>query len=102
MTRPWTKKKETNHRVEIEWHRVSRYREASRQCDEEADMLNDLFKEHKNFDDCSAFTNYDEVDVCVFCNNEYEEMIDEDTNEPVCANCGKGAKEAMLEKLKDG
>ena len=95
-SRPWTEKSKVNYRIEVEGKGYGylyrqKLTEGQRQeciCDD----LNEFFKQHK---DCpfEAYVNADEIDVCHFCKQPYEEYED------VCANCGKGSKELMLEKL---
>lgn len=100
IVRPWTKMSHINFRVEVESNSHNRraYKDDEKYLDAIAGDLNDMFSDHHK---CpfSAFVNYDEVSVCRFCKVPYEEIIDEDSHEPVCAACGKGAKEAMLERL---
>jgi hypothetical protein len=99
MERAWTKKKKINYRVEVS-RRSFRGRDPEDICEEIAEDLNTLFQEHKDFDTHRAEINYDEIDVCFFCDEPYEEDTDV-KGEPYCAICGKGPKEMMLEKLKD-
>ncbi len=98
MSRPWTKNIKTNFRIELEWRG---YGSIKREEDYKyvVNDLNKFFQDHKDMDDYRAFVNSNEITVCIFCDVPYEEYIDEKTGQPVCAYCGKGAKEAMMEKL---
>ena len=96
--KPWTEKSKVNFRIGVE---ARGYRHLDRQNikeEEKMDIicgdLNDFFSNHK---DCAfeAFVESDEIDICHFCKQPYEEYEDN------CANCGKGAKEMMLENLAD-
>ncbi len=105
LERPWTKKKKLNYRVEVEatgYNSRTFTKEAI--CGQIENDLNDLFRSHTDFKNYSANVNYDEVLVCQFCEEHYEEIYEPSMGTEfngVCVNCGKGSREAMIEKLKD-
>jgi hypothetical protein len=98
MSKPWTEKSKVNFRIEVDargYSHLSRSRLTEEQKKHQiCSDLNDFFNQHK---DCpfEAFVECDEIDICHFCKEPYE---DDDGN---CASCGKGAKEMMLENLAD-
>ncbi len=99
MKRPWTKTIQQHWRVEVEGGRYFPKGEKDYYIELARD-LNELLREHNCFKNYSAYATYDEIDICTFCHEKYEEDYNEDTKEYFCANCGKGAKEMMLEQLK--
>lgn len=104
--RPWTKSKKVNFRIEVEArgyrHLDRSYIGVEAKLEQICRDLNDFFSSHK---DCAfeAFVNADEIEVCQFCGEPYEEVFEPGIYiefNGVCANCGKGSKEAMIEQLK--
>ena len=101
MTIPnWAELVKRNYRVIVS----QRYAESERDLQILADSLNDLLKEHKDWNNTYAEVDHDEVVYCKLCNYEYSPDIQFDENNKrieTCSWCGGGLTEYAIKKLKE-
>lgn len=97
---PWTKKCEENHRVEVTRRSISSHPKSKlRDLENLADDLNELFENHRDWDDAHADYTFDEVFRCIFCDEIYVPDYDEEKDKEYCRNCGKGKLEYAVKKM---
>ena len=93
--RDWVELKNVNYRVIVNRH----HSDTVKDMESLRDDLNDLFNDHKDWNDTHAEVDYDEIEYCKLCGEKYIPGYDEVKKGEVCQFCGEGLLEFCIKKL---